>query len=38
MQLGIMQKTPFEIDCENAMTLEEARELLHKKIDEQWAK
>jgi hypothetical protein len=36
-QLGVVEKTQFEIDCESAITLEEARALLHKKIDEQWA-
>jgi hypothetical protein len=32
-ELGLIEKTQFEIDCENGIPLEEARRRLHEHID-----
>jgi hypothetical protein len=37
-QLGVIEKTQFKKDCEGAITPEELRQNLHKKIKEMWQK
>lgn len=35
-QLGLLEKTQFEIDCENGTSIEESRKRIHAKIDNLW--
>ena len=37
-QLGIIQKTEFQRECENGYTIEESRKRVHAKIDTLWKK
>jgi selenocysteine-specific translation elongation factor len=37
-ELGIMEKTAFQIECENGFTIEESRKRVHAKIDSLWKK
>jgi hypothetical protein len=35
-EIGLIPKTPFQIDFENAISLEEFRAGMHKRIEELW--
>jgi hypothetical protein len=37
-KVGLIKKTKFEIECEDAITPEELREYMYKAIDEMWEK
>ncbi len=37
-QLGLIEKTEFQRECENGHTIEESRKRVHAKIDTLWEK
>ncbi len=37
-ELGVMEKTAFQKECENGISIEESRKRIHAKIDSLWQK
>jgi len=38
LQMGVIEKTQFQKDCESGYTIEEARAMSHKHIEQLWKK
>ncbi len=36
--MGLVEKTKFELECEKGVSIEESRRRIHKKIDDLWCK
>lgn len=37
-ELGVMEKTAFQVECEKGISIEESRKKIHAKIDSLWQK